>query len=159
MEVVEGCNYEIVNYFTKFKNNNNYEVLLEKFKDLTRLRLKGTIKLNQHNIPDIGPSDDLPDFIHLLKNWREEDIMEIKNVIKLYDTGQIESLEEAIILIHVLRSKTDDYPKILDTILNDLEKQEFKDIEKYNDLLSFQEDTQDSIIYNGIWNYLIMLLA
>ncbi len=123
------------------------------------MRLKGTIRLNEHNIPDIGPSDDLPDFIDLLKDWREEDIMEIKNIIKLYDTGQIESLEEAIILIHVLRRKSDNYPKILDVILDDLEKQEIKEIEKYNDLLSFQNGIKDSIIYNGIWNYLIMLLA
>lgn len=159
MEVVEGCNYEIVNYFTKFEGRKNYSFLLEKFKELTRMRLKGTIRLNEHNIPDIGPSDDLPDFIDLLKDWREEDIMEIKNIIKLYDTGQIESLEEAIILIHVLRRKSDNYPKILDVILDDLEKQEIKEIEKYNDLLSFQNGIKDSIIYNGIWNYLIMLLA
>ena len=47
------------------------------------MRLKGTIRLNEHNIPDIGPSDDLPDFIDLLKDWREEDIMEIKNITNL----------------------------------------------------------------------------
>jgi hypothetical protein len=159
MEVVEGANYEIVNYFGKFKNNKNYEVLLEKFKDLTRLRLKGTIDLNEYKIPDIGPSDDLSNFTDLLEDWHEQDIIEIKNIIKLYDTGQIESLEEAIILIHVLKRKSEDYPKILDVILSDLEKQEFKEIEKYDQLLSFQDDTQDSIIYNGLWNYLIMLLA
>ena len=60
---------------------------------------------------------------------------------------------------NVLRRKSDNYPKILDVILDDSEKQEIKEIEKYNDLLLFQNDTKDSIICNGIWNYLIMLLA
>ena len=111
MEVVEGCNYEIVEYFKKFRNNKNYESLLEKFKDLTRIRLKGTIELQDYKLPELGPSDELGKFPSLLEDWREDDVLEIKNIIKLYDTGEIESLEEAIILIHVLKRKSDDYPK------------------------------------------------
>ena len=157
MEVVEGCNSEIVEYFSKFRGNKNYDVLLDKFRDLTRIRLKGTIELKDHKLPELGPSDDLEKFPSLLKDWHEQDVLEIKNIIKLYDTGEIESLEEAIILIHVLKRKSEDYPEILDKILEDLEKGEFKEIEKYNQLLEFQQNPQDSIIYNGLWNFFVTL--
>ena len=159
MEVVEGCNEEIVKYFGKFEGNKNYEFLMQKFKELTKLRLKGTIELNEHKIPDIGPSDELENFPDLLKEWHEQDVLEIKNIIKLYDTGEIESLEEAIILIHVLKRKSEDYPKVLDIILNDLENQEFKSIEKYDQLLEFGKNQQDSIIYSGLWNFFMTLLC
>ena len=157
MEVVEGCNCEIVEYFSKFRGNKNYDVLLEKFTDLTRIRLKGTIELQDYKLPELGPSDELEKFPSLLKDWHEQDVLEIKNIIKLYDTGEIESLEEAIILKHVLKRKSDDYPKILDKILDDLEKGEVKQLEKYNELLDFQQNSQDSIIYNGLWNFFMTL--
>ena len=159
MEVVEGCNIEIVNYFSKFKHNNNYENLLEKFKELTRIRLRGTIDLQEYKLPELGPSEDLQQFPSLLKDWNDEDILEIKNVIKLYDAGEIESLEEAIILIHVLKNKSDKYPKILDVILEDLEKQQFSGIDTYNQLLELEKIPEDSIIYNALWNFFMTLFS
>lgn len=159
MEVLHGSNMEIVEYFSKFEGNNNYTSLSEKFKELTRMRVKGTIELNEHKIPDIGPSDELMSFPELLENWNERDILEVKNVIKLYDSGEIESLEEAIILIHVLKNKGTEYPKILDIILKDFETQEFKGINQYDQLLSLRENPQDSIIYNSLWNFLMILLS
>ena len=107
----------------------------------------------------MGPSEDLQQFPSLLKDWNDEDILEIKNVIKLYDAGEIESLEEAIILIHVLKNKSDEYPKILDVILEDLEKQKFSGIDTYNQLLELEKIPEDSIIYNALWNFFMTLFS
>ena len=41
MEVLANSNEEIVHYFQKFEGNKNYQLLLEKFKELTKIKLKG----------------------------------------------------------------------------------------------------------------------
>ena len=147
MEVVEGNNYDILNY------------LLETFKELTKFRIKSMIELQEYSFPEVGPSDDLQKFPEMLKDWEDSEVMEVKNIIKLYDSGEIESVEEVIILIEILKRKSDNYPEILDIILNDFQKQEFKNLEHYCQLLDFSQDSQDAIIYNAIWNYLMISLS
>ena len=159
MEVIPNSNSEIIHYFEKFKDNENYTLLLEKFDELTKLRVRGLIELKHHQIPEIGPSEELEDFPTLLSDWNKEDIMEVKNIIKLYDTGSIESLEEAIILIEILKRKSSDYPRILDKISRDFEKQDFSNIQDYDQLLNLLQNPQDAIIYSGLWNYLMTLLS
>lgn len=159
MEILPGSNTEIIGYFEKFKDNKNYTELIKKFDDLTKIRLKGLIELQEYKIPNLGPSDELEIFPEMLKDWCQEDIMEVKNIIKLYDTGNIESLEEAIVLIEILKKNSDDYPKILDKICSDLATRNFDTIEEYDQLLQFSEDPQNSIIYNSLWNYFVTLLS
>ena len=159
MEILPDSNSEIISYFEKFKDNQNYDRLFERFDDLTKIRMKGLIELNEYKIPNIGPSDDLENFPEMLKDWKSEDIEEVKNIIKLYDTGNIESIEEAIILIEILKNNSDNYPDILDKILKDLQNQKFDNIEEYDQLLNFSVDCNDSIIYNGLWNYFVTLLS
>ena len=159
MEILPGSNSDIISYFEKFKNNENYNTLFERFDELTKIRMKGLIELNEHKIPNIGPSDELENFPEMLKDWRSEDIEEVKNIIKLYDTGNIESIEEAVILIEILKNNSDNYPDILDKISRDLQNQKFENIEEYDQLLNFSVDSGDSIIYNGLWNYFVTLLS
>jgi len=159
MEALPNSNEEIVNYFEKFKDNKNYQNLLEKFKELTKIKVKGMIQLQEHNFPELGPSDELENFPDLLEDWDQTDVFEVKNIIKLYDTGCIESVEEAIILIEILKRKSKKYPAILDRILKDFQSQTFEDIGVYDQLLSLEVNPQDSIIYNGIWNFLMTLLS
>ena len=54
MEVLDNSNEEIIRYFQKFEGNKNYEILLEKFKELTKIKLKGMIKLQEYTFPEIG---------------------------------------------------------------------------------------------------------
>ncbi len=159
MEVLDNSNEEIVRYFQKFEGNKNYETLLDKFKELTKLKLKGMIELREYSFPEIGPSDDLEKFPALLEEWDQGDIFEIKNIIKLYDTGCIESVEEAIILIEILKRKSEDYPPVLDCILKDFQSQKFENIDDYDQLLSLKTNPQDAIIYSGLWNFLMTLLT
>jgi len=160
MDILDDSNGEILTYFSKFKDNENYSNLLEQFSALTKFRVKRMIELEKMMIPDIGPSEKLHDFPSELKNWPERDIAEVKTVIKLYDSGEIESLEEAIILIEIIKNRKDNYPKILDTITEDLNSNELKNIEFYDELIRLKESNyDDSIIYGSLWSYLAILLA
>ena len=158
MDILDDSNEEILSYFSKFKDNENYSNLCEEFSNLTRFRVKRMIELEDLMLPDIGPSDKLHDFPMELKNWPERDIAEVKTIIKLYDSGEIESLEEAIILIEIIKNRKYTYPKILDTITEDLN--ELKNIEFYDELIHLKESNHtDSIIYGSIWSYLAILLT
>lgn len=151
MSVVKNSNKDILDYFKKFKDNENYEEYFKKLDELSILRLKGELDLGVMKMPFIGPSDDLDNFPDQIKNWKQEDIFELKNVIKLFVSGEIESVEEAIILIEILKLEKD-YPKILDKITEDINTQNLNNIEDYQELLK-----TDDIIYSSIWKYLISI--
>lgn len=160
MDILDDSNEEILSYFSKFKDNENYPRHFITFGDLTRFRVKRMIELEDLMLPDIGPSDKLSEFPGELKNWPQRDIAEVKTIIKLYDSGEIESLEEAIILIEIIKNRKYTYPKILDTIIEDLKSNELKNIEFYDELIRLKESNKDdSIIYGSIWSYLAILLT
>ena len=83
--------------------------------------------------------------------------MEVKNIIKLYDSGEVESLEEAILLLQILINKDDNYPKILDTIMKDFQTGELKNLCDYSELLELKRFDSDAIIYGGLWSFLVSL--
>ena len=69
-------------------------------------------------------------------------------------------MEEAIILIEIIKNRKYTYPKILDTITEDLKSNELKNIEFYDELIRLKESNKDdSIIYGSIWSYLAILLT
>ena len=149
-------NQEILDYFSKFSDRENYLIYYQNLDELSKIRVKGELEVGDLKMPYIGPSDDLSTFPETIKNWEKEDIFELKNVIKLYDSGEIESIEEAVILIEIMKRKNE-YPKILDTILSDLKSGTLKNIESYSDVLMSKNEDTDSIIYGSIWKYLITL--
>ena len=160
MDILDDSNVEIVNYFSKFKENKNYNKLLEEFDELTKFRLKRMIELEDLMLPDVGPSDDLNEFTSKLENWPEEDVKEVGIMIKLYDSGEIQSAEEAIILIEILKKEEEKYPEVLDVISEDLKSGHLKNTEKYDELIRLKESNKDhSIIYGSIWSYLGTLLS
>ena len=156
MEVVEGSNTDILNYFTKFEKNNNYEKYLDDLKRLSIFRLRGEISLGEYMIPDVGPSEEISTFPDKIEGWDERDIFELKNIIKLFDSGEIESLEEAVILIEILK-RNEKSPPVLDNIFTDLQKGSFENSGNYDQLLSFDNGESDSIIYGNLWKFLISM--
>ena len=152
----KSSNKEILGYFSKFCKNKNYENHYKNLDLLSIYRIKEDIEVGNLKMPNIGPSNDLINFPDTLENWNDKEIFEIKNVIKLYDSGEIESLEEAIILIEIIKIK-ENYPKILDVIISDLKSGSLENIEKYSELLTFDNSCEDSIIYGNIWKYLLTL--
>lgn len=157
MEVMEGANSDIISYFSKFQNNSNYESYLTDLKELSAFRLRGQIPLGNLMVPDVGPSFDLISFPDRIKDWEEMDIFELKNIIKLYDSGEIETVEEAILLIEILKRSTENYPKILDTITEEFQKGKIEKPENYNQLLELDNGNCDSIIYGSLWKFLISM--
>ena len=105
MDILDDSNEEILSYFSKFKDNENYPRHFITFGDLTRFRVKRMIELEDLMLPDIGPSDKLSEFPGELKNWPQRDIAEVKTIIKLYDSGEIEFYDE---LIRLKESNKDD---------------------------------------------------
>ena len=154
--VCEDSNNEILGYFSKFSGCDNYDEYYKSLDKLSKIRFKGHIEVGRFKMPNIGPSDDLVSFPGTIKNWKKEDIFEIKNVIKLYDSGEIESIEEAIILIEIAKRK-ENYPKILDTIISDLHSVSLNNIENYSEILNTGTYDENSLIYGSIWKYLITL--
>lgn len=157
MEVMEGANSDIINYFSKFHNNTNYDNYLSDLKELSAFRLRGEIPLGNLMIPDVGPSFDLISFPDRIKDWEEMDIFELKNIIKLYDSGEIESVEEAVLLMEILKRRSENYPKILDKITEDFQKGKIENPENYNQLLELDNGDSDSIIYGSLWKFLISM--
>ena len=155
MDVLKESNEEIICYFQKFSDNLNFEKHLDQLKDLSQFRLKGDIVLGELKIPNIGPSENLLDFPNYLQGWTQKDVMEVRNIIKVFDSGEIESIEEAVLLIEIIKSKGN-YPEIMDVIISDLKGGSLENVERYSDLLNF-EKSEDSIIYGNIWKFLVSI--
>ena len=155
MDFAEGSNTEIINYFSKFEGNHDYDKYLKELSDLSVFRLKGYIQLGDHKIPDVGPSEKITSFPDMIENWDEMEINEIRNIIKLYDAGEIESLEEAILLIEILKRSGKNPPPVLDRILTDMRSGNIINDSNYDELLDFEIDGNDSIIYGNLWKFLI----
>lgn len=152
MSVLKDSNKDILQYFSKFKDNDNYEEHFKKLDQLSIFRLKGEIELGDIKMPYIGTSDDLSQFPEDLKNWEEKDVFEVKNIIKLHDCGEIENIEEAIIFIQILRSEDNHHP-ILDKIYGDLERQSLDNLDNYQELLEI-----DNIICSNLWKFLMTII-
>lgn len=158
-EILQGENNFVVEYFSKYRDNPNFSKYSEEFKNLTEIRYKGDIALIDYVIPDLGPSDDLINFPEKLTDWSERDRMELNTVIKIFDAGEIEDWSEVLILIEIIKNNDDNYPKILDKIVEDITKNIFNDLENYNDLLKFAENGTMSFIYSSIWKFIISSLC
>jgi hypothetical protein len=157
MEVMEGANSDIINYFSKFEKNVNYDKYLRDLTELSAFRLRGQIPLGNLMVPDVGPSLELISFPDKIRDWEEMDIFELKNIIKLYDSGEIESIEEAVLLIAILKRSSENYPKILDVITEDIQRGKIEDPENYNQLLELDNGDCNSIIYGSLWKFLISM--
>lgn len=151
-------NEPLVRFFENFKECKNYENHIKKLKQLSEYRIRDVIKLGRFEIPDVGPDPKIENFYKNLKEWDDKDISDIKFFIKIYNGGGIESMEEAILLIHILKKNNPEKTEVLDQIFDDLSKNNLENIDNYIKLLNLEVISDDSVFFNSLFMYLVSLL-
>ena len=152
-DLFKDRNLEILNLFSKFKGEKNYFILKDKLEELSKFRLREMITLGNIEIPDIGPDPEILNFYLELEDWKEENILEIKYAIKVYEGGSIESLEEAIVLIEILKRQYPEKEEILSKIISDLQNEKFDNLMNYSDLLKIEKNHPNHIIFSSLFIY------
>ena len=151
-------NEPLIRFFENFKECKNYENHVKKLEKLSQYRVRNVIKLGRFEIPDVGPDPKIENFHKNLKEWNDKDISDIKFFIKIYNGGGVESLEEAILLIHILKKNNSEKTEVLDQILDDLSKNNLENIDNYIKLLNLEVISDDSVFFNSLFMYLVSLL-
>lgn len=128
---MEQENKNLLAYFDKFKGYSNFDKLKQKLDKDSEIKYLHDIEIGELSVPYIGPSDELKKFPKIVeKEWGKKESQELKYILKYYDGGDIESLEEAIILLDIKYRETNDenYLKVKDKLIagadiveNDLE--------------------------------------
>jgi hypothetical protein len=153
----EKRNNQILNWFTKFENHENYDSLRDKLDEISKYRVRQILKLGQFEIPDIGPDPKILDFHKSIEGWDEASKQEVKHSIKIYE-GEIETLEEAIITLEILKRQHSEKRKTLETMVEDLKTQNFENMIKYIDILDIDVNHPNHILFNSLFFFFAKLL-
>ena len=151
-------NEPLIRFFENFKECKDYQKHIKKLTKLSEHRVRDVIKLGKFEIPDVGPDPKIDNFYKNLTEWNQKDILEIKFFIKIYNGGSVETLEEAILLIHILKKNNPEKTEVLDKILDDISKNNLENADRYVKLLDLEIITDDSIFFNSLFVYLVTLL-
>jgi len=159
METQNFCdsNSELLNWFSKFENNKNYSDLKEKLKILSEFRLRKTIKLGRFEIPDIGPDPEILNFHKDIEDWDEISIHELKHSLKIYEGGEIESLEESIIIMEILKRQHPEKKDVLEKMIQDLKTEKFEDMNQYIELLKIDINHPNHILFSCLFFFFASL--
>jgi len=146
------CHSEVLNYFQKFKENDNFSSHYEKLEELSKFRIRENHSLGVFKIPDIGPSKEILKFHKKLKNWKEEEKEEIKFFLKLFEGSGIEKDEEALIIIEILINSDKENLVILNNLKKCILNEDFSlDSESLLKLLDIEETHK--IFYNSLFEF------
>ena len=151
--ILEGSNTELLNLFSKFKEKENYNDLYKKLKILSQFRLRDMIKLGDVEIPDIGPDPEILNFHSTLEGWTDQEKEEIKYCIKVYEGGSIESMDEAIILMQILKGHHPEKKEIMDKIINDIMENKIENLNEYLPILSIESNHPNHILFSSLFVY------
>ena len=154
----KGRNKELLNLFSKFHNEKNYDELYQKLKGLSEFYLRDMLKLGDLEIPDIGPNPEILDFHLMLQDWDEKNREEVKYAIKVYEGGTVESLEEAIILMEILKRNHPEKREIIDVMINDIINNKFEDIFDYMEILKVEQDNPSNILFSSLFFFFTSML-
>lgn len=157
--VFEGRNSELLNLFSKFKDKENYNDFHQKLDVLSRFRLRDMIKLGNIEIPDIGPDPEILNFHTILDGWTDQEKEEIKYCIKVYEGGSIESMDEAIILLEILKGHHPEKKEIMDKITKDILENKIENINDYLPILSIESDHPNHILFSSLFVYFATLFS
>ena len=117
---MEDQNLNLLNYFDKFKEQPNFDKIKSKLDKESKFRYLGDINVGDVIIPFIGPGKNILKFHKIIeKEWGREIAQEIKFLLKYYDGGEIECIEEAIIILEIkyYETKNDNYLFIKDKLI------------------------------------------
>lgn len=154
----ENRNFELLNWFSKFENQKNYNHLRNNLDELSKFRVRNTLKLGRFEIPDIGPDPKILEFHQNIDGWDEISKQEVKHSIKIYEGGEIESLEEAIITIEILKRQHPEKKEILEIMIEDLKTQNFENMIKYIEILEIESEHPNHILFSSLFFFFAKLL-
>jgi len=155
MSSLEELNRELLDSFTKFKEERDYEKHLEKLKDLSRLRVLDVLKMGELDIPDIGPDPEIENFSQNLDGWNKISKLEVKFMIKIYQAGEIETPEEATVVLGILKKAIPGKEKLLQGMEDSFRKGVIEDVSVYSELLGMREESSLSLLLNSLFQFFI----
>lgn len=156
---MENRNFELLNWFSKFEHQDNYTELKEKLKNLSEFRLRETITLGRFQIPDIGPDPEILNFHKNIEGWDDVTLQELKYALKIYEGGEIESLEESIIVMEILKRQHPEKQEVLQKMLEDLKTEKFDNMGNYIDLLKIDEKHPNHILFSSLFFFFVTILS
>ena len=113
---MENINLYLIESFQVYEKNKDFLTHRKKLIELSKYKIHNTINMGGISIPNVGPDEKIKDFYKDLEGWSEEDIMEVKYLIKLYSGEDIENIQEAVIIMDVLINSDPKYKEVLDPI-------------------------------------------
>ena len=157
MSILDDANRDLINYFHKFQERPNFHGHLEKLEEISKYTLREMIEMEGLMIPDVGPSEEIYTF-HETLGWDEQDRQEIQFAIKSFEGGDIESVEEFILLVEILKRSHPEKRDILEKITEFLEKGELEEVGKFFNLLHITENNNDYILFGMVFRFLMSLI-
>jgi len=142
---MEKENIVLLDYFNRFKELDNFDAMKEKLTKLSAIRYHHDITIGKTVIPFIGPDKNLLGFSkEIEKLWGHEAGKELSYVLKYYEGGSIETIEEALIVVSIKQHQTNQeiYQYIKDRINDNKPLEEDK-----LSLLLEEEDIMSSNLY------------
>ena len=152
-ECFENRNKDLLLLFTKFEDQPNYQNHRNYLSKLSEFYVRETIHLGSYQFPDIGPDPEILNFHLTLKNWDQEKVEEVKYAIKIYEGGNIETLEEAIIMMEILKRNHPEKRDVLEKLIEDLKNDRFNDLFEYTEILKIEENHPNQIIFSFLFFY------
>ena len=121
---------------------------------MSKYRFLGVIKLKDLEIPRIGPNDELKNFHKLLYDFNNDQIKEIKFVIKSYEEDTIDSTEECLDLINIILKNNLDskHIELITRIKYDVENDTKLYEKEYTSILQINKD---DFLINLLMSFLI----
>lgn len=113
---MENINLYLIESFQVYEKNKDFLTHRKKLVELSKYKIHNMIHMGGISIPNVGPDEKIKDFYKELEGWSEEDIMEVKYLIKLYSGEDIENIQEAVIIMDVLINSDPKYKEVLNPI-------------------------------------------
>ena len=157
MSILDDANRDLINYFHKFQERPNFSGHLERLEEISKYTLREMIEIEGMMIPDVGPSDEIYRF-HETLDWDQQDQQEVQFAIKSLEGGEIESVEEFVLLVEVLKRGHPEKKDTLEKITEFLEKGEIDEVGRFFNLLQITENSKDYILFGMVFRYLMAIL-
>jgi len=157
MSILDDANRDLINYFHKFQERPNFSGHLERLEEISKYTLREMIEIEGMMIPDVGPSDEIYAF-HETLDWDKQDQQEVQFAIKSLEGGEIESVEEFVLLVEILKRGHPEKKDTLEKITEFLEKGEIDEVGRFFNLLQITENSKDYILFGMVFRYLMAIL-
>lgn len=157
MSILDDANRDLINYFHKFQERPNFSGHLERLEEISKYTLREMIEIEGMMIPDVGPSDEIYTF-HETLDWDKQDQQEVQFAIKSLEGGEIESVEEFVLLVEILKRGHPEKKDTLEKITEFLEKGEIDEVGRFFNLLQITENSKDYILFGMVFRYLMAIL-